>query len=103
MIGAFDQLLDRRRRLGWQPEADVDGVLETIFKNLVVDAERRFERLHHIADHVLVCVVQQSSDPLSRLHVRLDVSDDLFDDDRVLGDREAVLTQRLAVPTGHAG
>jgi hypothetical protein len=102
-VGLLDQLLDGRRRLHRQAEADVDGVLQPGLEVLVADAQRRLERADHVADHILAGVVQQGGQPPFRLEVRLDVGGDLLDHHAVLGHREAVLAGGLAVPARHPG
>ena len=42
--------------------------------------------------------MQQSGQPPMRLQLRINMTDDLFHHDAVLGDREGVCTLRLAVP-----
>ncbi len=102
-VGLLDQRLDRRRRPGGQAEAQVDRGLQPLLEGLVVDAERRLEGRDHVADHIFGGVVQQGGQAPARLHVRPDMGEDLLDDDRVLGDREGVLADGLAVPARDPG
>ena len=102
-VGLLDQGLDRRRRLGRQAEADVDGVFKSRLETLVAEAQRRLEGRDHVADDVFGGVVQQGGQTPLGLQPRPDVSGDLLDHAGVLGHREGVLADRLPVPAGDPG
>ncbi len=72
-------------------------------EGLVVEADGGLEGADEVADHVLGRIVQQGGEPPARSQAGLERGGDLLHHQRVLGDREGVVAERLAVPAGDAG